>query len=56
MPMSAGRPSTVCGNSTEYYGCKAKTTDIGAASRQIPQSKIIFGLENTIQKSSDYLF
>ena len=34
----------------------AKTANVGAAIRQMPWSTIILGLENTIQKSSDYLF
>ena len=37
-------------------GRTAKTADIGASIRQIPYSTFILGLEDTIQKSSDYLF
>ena len=44
------------GNSAEFHGWTAKTANIGAVLRQIPQSTIFFGLENEIQKSSDYLF
>ena len=41
------------GDSTETYGSTAKTANIGAAIRQIPNH---FMLENTIQKTSEYLF
>ena len=44
------------GVSTEFYGWTAKTVNVGIAIRKIPQSPIILGLEDTIQKSSDYLF
>ena len=44
------------GHSAEPHGWTAKTANIGTAIRQIPYSTIILGVENTIQKSSDYLF
>ena len=60
MPTFAGKPSTMRfvntgGNSEEFYVWTAKTTNIGAAVRQNPQSTIIFGVEDTMQKSSDHL-
>ena len=44
------------GFSAELYGWTAKTANIGAAIRQILWTTIILGVEDTIQKSSDYLF
>ena len=44
------------GLSAEFYGWTAKTANFGTAIRQVPQSPIILGLEDTIQESSDYLF
>ena len=40
----------------EQHCRTAKTASIGTAIRQIPRSTIILGVENTIQKSSDYVF
>ena len=44
------------GLSAELYGWTAKTANFGTSIRQIPKSPIILGLEDSIQKSSDYLF
>ena len=61
MPTFVTRPSTMSSTmqveiSAEFYGWTAKTANFGTAIRQVPKSSIFFGLENTIQKSSDYLF
>ena len=42
--------------SAELHGRTAETANFGAAIRQIPWSSIILCLEDTIHKSSDYLF
>ena len=44
------------GLTAERHGRTAKTANIGIAIRQIPWFTFIFILENSIQKSSDYLF
>ena len=44
------------GITAELYGRTAKTVNIGVVIRQIPLYTLIPGVENTIQKSSDYLF
>ena len=57
MPTSAGRPSTMSSLFPQnVYGWTAKTANIRTAIPQIPLSTIILGFENTVQKSSDYLF
>ena len=60
MPTLARRPSTefynAGGITAEFYGCTAKTANVGAAIRHIPFSTIILGVEDTIHKSSDFLF
>ena len=44
------------GISSEFFGWTAKTTNMGTAIRQMSFSTFIFGVEDTIQKSSDHLF
>ena len=44
------------GITAELHGRTAKTANIGISIRQIPSSTIVFNLENSIHKSSDYLF
>ena len=61
MPTFARRPSNMSfaipvDFFAEFYGWTEKTANIGTAIRQIPKSPIILGLEDTIQKSRDYLF
>ena len=48
-------PKTIS-DSPEFYGWTAKTANIGAAIRQIPNTFLIPMLEDKIQKSSEYLF
>ena len=60
MPMSARRPSTMIffasGNSAEFFGWTAKTTDIGASIWQIRHSVIMYVLEEKIQNPGEFLF
>ena len=44
------------GITAELHGRTAETENIEIAIRQNPQSTIVFSVENSIQKSSDYLF
>ena len=44
------------GSSAKIYGWTGKKANFGTAIRQIHTSPIILSLEDTIQKSSDYLF
>ena len=44
------------GITAELHGRIAKTASVGNTIRQIPSSTIIFGVENSIQNPSDYLF
>ena len=44
------------GVSAEFCGWTAKTANLGVAIRQISSFTIILGVEDTIQKSSDYVF
>ena len=45
-----------CGITAELHGRTAKTANIGVAIRQIPSSTIVFSVEISVQKPSDYLF
>ena len=59
MPETARRPSTR--NSPfpaegEFFGCTAKTADIGASVRQVSHTFIAFMLEDKIQNPSKCLF
>ena len=59
MPTFAPRPwmfYNAARITAELHGRTAKTANIGIAFRQIPHSTIVFGVENSIRKSSDYQF
>ena len=61
MPTFATRPLTASSTipvefPQNYMVGQQRLANIGIAVQQIPSSTIIFGLEDTIQKSSDYLF
>ena len=61
MPTLQGRRSTVSSLIPlevphNVYGWTAKTANIGAVIRQIRSSAFSFGLEDTIQRTSDHLF